>query len=153
LLKQIFSQWNEQPPTNTPPDTSNIHPRKRPCSGSQDSPINLDKDDKDESSSDDEYSVQEADDSTAHTSDMPDASNHSDSEDTIHSSHDEIDDLEYPLSQTASAEYTRIQFHVEANHPRRTTEFQTLLRHFKTTNGDPSALWKRISSWTNDNNE
>jgi hypothetical protein len=165
LLKQIFSQWNEPPPTNTPPDTSNTHPRKRPCTGSQDTPINLDttdedKDDKDdttanpdESSDDDEeYSVEDVDDSTAHNSDMPDASNHSDS-DTLHSSHDEIDDLEYPLSQTASADYARIQFYVEANHPGRITEFQTLLRHFKTTNGDPTALWTRISSWTNDNNE
>jgi hypothetical protein len=162
LLQQIFSQWTAPPPTTTP-DTSATPPRKRPCTGSEETPVKLDSTDDepadttstnpDESSDDDEeYSAETVEDSTTHNSDMPDASTHSGS-DTLLTSHDEFDDLEYPLSQTASADYARIQFHVEANHPERKSEFLTLLRHFKTTNGDPSALWNRICSWNNNHNE
>ena len=73
--------------------------------------------------------------------------------DNLLTSHDELDELKYPLSQTAAAEFRGMQFHVEEFHANRIDEFKTLLRHFRTTQGDPTALWTRIRSWNNRSNE
>ena len=160
LLKAIFAQWNS-PPDPTPPDDANAPSRKRPCASpeppvidlsqgdAEDSPIDLSKDtdephddttaDPIDSSEDDEPPDDE---STNSSTDMQNA----ESQTLLSDDHDELDDLDHAMSQSAAAEYKHLQFHVERHHPDRLAEFHILQTHFKTTNGDPSILGARIYS-------
>jgi hypothetical protein len=171
LLNAIFAQWNTPPAPTPPPKPTPPPSRKRPCTGSEtstvgssqgdhpDNAIDLSKDDSDDASSSSSYNTDDEEHlkptasdtgSTNSSTSMPNAT-HEDSATLL--SHDELDDLDYPLSQTAAVDYKLLQFHVESHCPERMPEHLILERHFKTTHGDPADLRRRINSWNPTLNE
>jgi hypothetical protein len=171
LLATIFGQW-DAPPPNTPPSPPTPS-RKRTCNSptqakqSPDDDSTLDEDDEDidddgdinddnNDQDDDEDYDEDYDDEDYRPSDDLSSEHSDDMQDTDFIPKSELqdeDDPELMLSQTASSEYKQIEFFVESNHPERMEEFLILLKHFKSTQEDPTALRNHISSWTNDKNE
>jgi hypothetical protein len=163
LLATIFGQW-DVPPPNTPPSRPTPS-RKRTCNSPNQTTLNKDPDspdddstlDEDDEDNDDDIDDEDIDDEEYRPSDDLSSEHSDDMQDTdfIAKSElqDEDEDPDLMLSQTAASEYKQIEFFVESNHPERKEEFLILLKHFKSTQEDPTALRTHIRSWTNDNNE